>query len=158
MGSFCARADFSLFFHQRGRSLVVPGYKLSWSNGAALSCETPPNKLKLTIVISSLLLAWFLLIKKTKMKKKSDNIAIQLLCHHMWAQSYFFKKTILCKSHYLVPFFHAKKAPVELGIFVDALLAWKRKKKSAQIFPKFQSIFILVMLSHRWQKKDSMSK
>lgn len=152
MGSFFARADFSLFFHQRGRSLVVPGYKLSWSNGAALSCETPTNKLKLTIVISSLLFVWFLLLKRQKWKKVRQH------CNSVTLSSYVGPVLSLCKSHYLVPFFHAKKAPVELGIFVDALLAWKHKKKLAQIFPKFQSIFILVMLSHRWQKKDSMSK
>ena len=124
MGSFFARADFSLFPHQRGRSLVVPGYKLSWSNGAALSCQTPTNKLKLTIVISSLLFVWFLLLR-TQKRKKSDNIAIQLLCHHMWALNLIFLNTILCKSHYLVPFFHAEKAPVELGIFCWCMKTWK---------------------------------
>ena len=95
MGSFFAWADFSLFSHQRGRSLVVPGYKLSWSNGAALSCETPTNKLKLTIVISSLLFVWVLLLKRQKWKT-SDNIALFSYSVIICGPSLVFLKRLFC--------------------------------------------------------------
>lgn len=142
MGSFFARADFSLFPHQRERSLVVPGYKLSWSNGAALSCQTPTNKLKLTIVISSLLFVWFLLLRRPK-RKKSDNIAIQLLCHHMWALNLIFLKYYSVQKSLLGALFSCRKSSCRVR---DFLLMHEN------------FIHILVMRSHRWQEKDSMSK
>ena len=117
MGSFFARADFSLFPHQRGRSLVVPGYKLSWSNGAALSCQTPTNKLKLTIVISSLLFVWFLLLR-TQKRKKSDNIAIQLLCHHMWALNLIFLKYYSVQKSLLGALFSCRKSSCRVRDFL----------------------------------------
>ena len=51
------------------------------------------------------------------MKKVREHCNSVTLSSYVGPEPYFFKKTILCKSRYLEPFFHAKKAPVELGIF-----------------------------------------
>ena len=107
------------FFPTKGEGayVVVPGYKLSWSNGAALSCQTPTNKLKLTIVISSLLFVWFLLLRRQK-RKKSDNIAIQLLCHHMWALNLIFLKYYSVQKSLLGALFSCRKSSCRVRDFL----------------------------------------
>ena len=51
------------------------------------------------------------------MKKVRQHCNSVTLSSYVGPESYFFQKDYSVQKVYLVPFFHAKKVPVELGIF-----------------------------------------